>query len=107
MLGFNISSFDGQPERDAAYVELLCSLGKSEPAFGSATLGAIGRDAVMATERGHPFARPAVSHSRDQSAAGQSAGNRFVRADAHQDAHSLHNLLGGVSSAVATPAARN
>ena len=42
-------TFDGQPESDAAYVELLCSLGKGEPAFDSATLGAIWRDAMMAT----------------------------------------------------------
>ena len=32
----------------------------------------------MAAQRGHPFTRPAVSLSRDQPAAGQSASNHII-----------------------------
>src|SRR5215469_9673814 len=107
MLGFDLSSFNGQPKRDAAHLHLMRSLGESEPAFGFATVVAIGGYAVMTAQRGHPFTGPAVSHPCDQPAAGQNAGNRFVRADAHQHAHRLHNLLRRVSSAVAASSARN
>src|SRR6266481_9343075 len=61
----------------------------------------------MAAQRGHPFARPAVSPSGDQSAAGQSAGNHIIRADAHKHSDSVDNLLRRVSSAVAASSARN
>ena len=50
MLGFDLSSFNGQPERDAAHVQLMGSLGKSEPAFGPATVRIIRGDAVMAAQ---------------------------------------------------------
>jgi hypothetical protein len=32
MLGVDFASFDCQPERDAAHVEMIRSLGKGEPA---------------------------------------------------------------------------
>src|SRR5215471_21526496 len=88
-------------------MEMTRRLGKSEPTLNVPPIGAIRGDAVMAAERGHPFTSPAVSHSRDQAAAGQSPGNRIVRADAHQHSHGIHNLLRRVSSAVAASSARN
>jgi hypothetical protein len=48
VLSFYLSSLDCQPERDATYLEMIRGLRKGEPAFGSATLGAIGGNAVMA-----------------------------------------------------------
>jgi hypothetical protein len=48
MLGSDLSSFDCQPEGDATHVKVIRSLGKSEPAFGPATVGVIWGDAVMA-----------------------------------------------------------
>jgi hypothetical protein len=48
MLGFDFTSLDCQPKRNAAHVEMIRSLGKSEPAFGCATVGAIRGNAVMA-----------------------------------------------------------
>jgi hypothetical protein len=35
MLGVDFASFDCQPERDAAHVEMIRSLGKGEPALGA------------------------------------------------------------------------
>src|SRR5215469_17389030 len=54
MLGFDLSSFDGQPQSDAAHLQLMRSFGKSEPAFGFATVVAIGGYAVMTAQRRHP-----------------------------------------------------
>ena len=48
MLGFDLSAFDCQPERDATHVKLIRSLSKSQPAFGPATIRIIRGDAVMA-----------------------------------------------------------
>src|SRR5262249_9702615 len=107
MFGFDISSFDGQPERDAAHVELLSRLGKSEPAFGPAAVDAIRWDAVIAAERRHSFPRPAVSPSRHQPTAAQGAGNDVIRADAHKYSYRIHNLLRTVSAIVATPPTRD
>ena len=50
MFGVYLSSFDCQPERDATHVKLIRSLGKSEPAFGPATVRIIRGDAVMAAQ---------------------------------------------------------
>jgi hypothetical protein len=48
MLGFDLSSFDCQPERNAADVEMTRSFGESEPTLGVLPVGAIRGDAVMA-----------------------------------------------------------
>ena len=42
MLGVDFASFDCQPERDAAHVEMIRSLGKGEPALGAPTVGESG-----------------------------------------------------------------
>src|SRR5262245_11060381 len=107
MLSFNLSSFDSQPERDAAYLQMLCSFSKSQPAFGFTPISTIRGDTVMAAQRGHPFTGPAVPHTGDQSAAAQSTGDRIIRADAHKHSYSIDDLAGCMSSAVAAPSARN
>jgi hypothetical protein len=38
MVGFNLSSFDGQTQRGAAHLWMIGSFGKSEPAFGRSVL---------------------------------------------------------------------
>ena len=48
MLGFNFSSFDGQTQRDAAHLQMIRRLGKSQPAFGRAAVAAIRWDVVVA-----------------------------------------------------------
>ena len=48
VVSFDLSSLNCQPERDATYLEMIRGLSKCEPAFGSATLGTVGRNAVMA-----------------------------------------------------------
>jgi hypothetical protein len=68
-------------ESDTADAEMGRGFGEGQPTFCVASFFAVTRDAVVATQRNHPFPRPAVPHSSEQPVPRKNAGNGIVGAN--------------------------
>jgi len=104
VFGRDLSLLGGKAERLRTDTQDSGCLGRVQPPFRFPRFGVMNRDPVVASQRRHPLAGPAVAVSGAKIVAIEHACDQVVAADAHQHAHGLDNVLRG-AVAVSPPAA--
>lgn len=79
MFGFNLPSFDGQAERDTTHAQVSRRFSETQPTFCFTAMRAVTGDAMVTAQRDHPFPRPAIPPSGEQSVASESAMQSYRR----------------------------
>jgi hypothetical protein len=78
MYRLNVGGLGGKPQRLGADAEMSGSFGQSEPRFDPVLGGAVDRDLVMRTQRGHALAGPTVAVASRQLIPVQQPGDQII-----------------------------
>ena len=103
MHGFNLIRFGGEPEGLSRDAYVAGGFAQVEPRFLSVGRRTEDRNPVVRSQRGDPFARPAIAMASQESIAVEDAGNQIVIGDQSELLHGSDDIGRGAVALSSSP----
>src|SRR4051812_6346250 len=92
VLSLDLAAFYGKTQGSRTDAQEARGTRKVHPAFRMRLIAAVASNAVMATQRGHPFPRPTIATTGEQTISIEHTGNQIIGTDSCQGSDAANDL---------------